>query len=95
MITNADIEKLAKLARIEVSPNEVDSYRSKIDGVLGYIDQIKSVAGTLPDPMKEPIRNVMRPDENPNKSGACTECILAEAPASEKGYLSVKKILAQ
>lgn len=93
MITSDDIKKLAKLARIEIAENEIESYRTKIEGVLGYIDQIKNAAATVPAPEKQAIRNVFRSDENANETGKFTTDIIKEAPRSERNYVQVKKIL--
>lgn len=93
-----DIEKLAKLARIELSEAEKQAYLKDISAILGYVDQIKEVVGKVDDLTQlhqgsAGLKNVMRGDDNPNDSGASTETIVAEFPRSEKNYLKVKKIL--
>ena len=92
MITKEDIENLAKLSRIEISPEETENLRSEIDSMLGYVGKIKEIGGedfsTLPA-----LRNVMREDVVTNKAGEYTEEILSIAPQREGNFLKVKKIL--
>ena len=89
-----DIEKLAKLARIELTENEKQTYLKDISAILGYVDQIKEVVGKTGEERKAgELRNVMRVDEVKNETGGNTDSIVAEFPRKEKDYLKVKKIL--
>jgi len=102
-----DIEKLAKLARIELTEGEKQAYLKDISAILGYVDQIKGVlAGHETSPLRltedliaprasfvSGLKNVMRTDANENISGSNTEALVAEFPRKENNYLKVKKIL--
>lgn len=89
-----DIEKLAKLARIELTDGEKQSYLKEIGAILHYVDQIKSVVAKTGEERKVgDLRNVMRPDEVTNESGANTASLVAEFPRQDGNYLKVKKIL--
>lgn len=96
MIKGEDIKKLADLARIGVEDTEAESLAGEIDAILGYVGQVKSVAGS-DSPLK--VRgdggdmNVMREDINTNITGTYSKELIAEFPESENGYLKVKKIL--
>lgn len=97
MIGLKDIEKLAELARIRMSPEEMEPMRKDIDAILGYVGQIQEVAASLGasdlEPQSGAVRNVLREDSTPHASGAYSEELLAEAPAREGNYFKVKKIL--
>ncbi len=93
VIKTEDIKKLAKLARIELSSAEEEKLATEIGGILGYIGQIQSAAGKDVARVKEPVRNVMRADENPHETGLHTDVLVAEFPRKEGNYLKVKKIL--
>ena len=89
-----DIEKLAKLARIELTEGEKQAYLKDISAILNYVDQIKEVAGKTSEERKVgELRNVIRGDEGENVSGANTEVITGEFPQRQGDYLKVKKIL--
>lgn len=95
MIEIKDIEKLAKLARIELSETEKQTYLKEIGAILGYVDQIKEVVKLSSSSGHKvgELKNVMREDENMNKRGSNTETIVVEFPRKEGNYLKVKKIL--
>ncbi len=92
MIEKKDIEKLALLARIEVSDEEKESLATSIESILGYVGQVTSISETAVAKLP-PLRNVMREDEIRHKAGEFTEALLSNAPARDGNYLEVKKIL--
>lgn len=93
MISKADIEKLALLARIEVSEEEKESLAQSIESILGYVGQVTSISDTVEQTLPS-LRNVMREDEIVHKEGEFTDALLSNAPARDENYLEVKKILA-
>lgn len=88
-----DIEKLAKLARIEITENEKQAFAKDLESILGYVDQIREVV--VPEAVAEvgETYNVLRKDEQTNQGGQYTDKILANAPDTENGFLKVKKVL--
>lgn len=89
-----DIEKLAKLARIELTEGEKQAYLKDISAILGYVDQIKGAVAVVGEEKKAgELRNVMRVDEGANESGINTGDIVSEFPKKDGDYLKVKKIL--
>ena len=94
MIDKSDIQQLAILARVAVSENEEESLAKDLDAVLGYVSDISSIA-TNADVVLQAgsLKNVMREDTDVYQGGGFTNAILANAPATEDGYLKVNKIL--
>ncbi len=92
MITTADIEKLASLARIQVSDEEKESMRTDIESILAYVSQVKNLSVETTADLSS-VHNVMRDDVVTHQSGEYTEILLSAAPAREGDYLKVKKIL--
>jgi aspartyl-tRNA(Asn)/glutamyl-tRNA(Gln) amidotransferase subunit C len=89
-----DIEKLAKLARIELTEAEKQTYLKDISAILNYVDQIKAVVSKTGEERKVgDLRNVMRSDEQKKVNDSQAEAIINEFPRKEKNYLKVKKIL--
>lgn len=89
-----DIEKLAQLARIELTEEEKVKYLKDISAILAYVDQIKGAVAQAGEERKiSEHRNVMRGDEVKNQTGENTETITKEFPGREGDYLKVKKIL--
>ncbi|HVS79475.1 MAG TPA: Asp-tRNA(Asn)/Glu-tRNA(Gln) amidotransferase subunit GatC [Candidatus Paceibacterota bacterium] len=94
MIEPQTIEKLAELARIKVSREEVEGLRAEIEPILDYVNQIQDAVGAGEiEPEAGAVRNVMRADDHPHESGIHSAELLEEAPAREGEYFKVKKIL--
>ena len=92
MITTANIEKLASLARIKISDGEKISMQKDIESILEYVGQVKDIKTDQAND-KPVLRNVMRDDVVTHSSNEYTEALLSLAPSREKNYLKVKKIL--
>lgn len=92
-IDNEQIKKLAYLARLEIPEERLDVLRKGFDSILAYIDQIESVTIGDISGFQEPIKNVMRDDDNAIVPGAYTETLLAEAPDREDNYVKINKVL--
>jgi len=94
MLEIKDIEKLAKLARIELSEVEKQNLLKEVDPILGYVAQLKEVVSTVGESKNAgDLRNVVREDTQPTENGTNTKDIVADMPDSQDNYLKVKKIL--
>lgn len=86
-----DVEKLAELARIELSPEEKKSLLSDMQGILEYIKQIEEVKIKNIKP-EYTLHNVWREDKVVLNEFS-KELILEQFPDTQDGFLKVKKIL--
>jgi aspartyl-tRNA(Asn)/glutamyl-tRNA(Gln) amidotransferase subunit C len=94
MLEIKDIEKLAKLARIELTTEEKENLLKEVDPILGYVAQLKEVVSSVGETKKAgELRNVTREDVNPNETESNTKVLVADMPESQDNYLKVKKIL--
>ncbi len=91
-MTNEDILKLGELAKIEIKPEEIESFKKDFESILGYIKQIESVdvGNVSPSYLTE---NVAREDVSKNTPGEFSSELLSSAPNTENGFIKVKKIL--
>lgn len=90
--TSVDIRALAKLARLDVTDEEVMKLEKEIPSILGFVDTIQK-ADVSDDTPESHVRNVMRDDSNPIESGVHTETLLSAAPAREGDYVAVKQVI--
>ncbi|MEN3336883.1 MAG: aspartyl-tRNA(Asn)/glutamyl-tRNA(Gln) amidotransferase subunit [Acidobacteriota bacterium] len=62
--TRQDLERIARLARLELDASEQDLFARQVAGVLEYADQIQRVDTTGIEPTSHPAGSVsaMRPD---------------------------------
>ena len=92
-ITLAEVEHVARLARLDLTPEEKERMRSQLDAILGYVEQLQRVdtAGVEPTAHVLPLANVMRDDEV--RPSYPVEAMLANAPEARDGQFRVPRIL--
>ncbi len=84
---------MARLARLNLTPTEIESYTGELTLILRYIDQLSSVDITGVEPREQFItaENVFREDvavpSLPQKAA------LANAPQRDDGYFVVPKVI--
>ena len=88
------VKKLADLARIELSNEELENFAGDISKILVYVDEIKNVALASKDDTIESAttRNVMREDSVASNKYE-SQKLVNSAPQSQDGFIKVKKIL--
>jgi len=91
-MTQVDVTALAKLVRLEVSPEEVAKLEKEISAILGFVEEIQKVA-TDSVPLSPELRNVMREDVDPRPSGTYTKDLLDAAPAQRDNQVVVKQVI--
>jgi aspartyl-tRNA(Asn)/glutamyl-tRNA(Gln) amidotransferase subunit C len=64
-LTREDILKLAQLARLDLTDDEVEEYCAELSAILQYVEQLASVdvADLQPTNQVTGLENVTRPDE--------------------------------
>lgn len=89
-----EILKLAELARLNITDEEADGYKKDFNGILAYIDSIRSVEIELSDHYETNLTmNMMREDDKMYTAGEFTDVLLDEAPNRDGDYFKVKKVL--
>lgn len=95
MIDRSDLENLAQLARLELKEEEKDKLQKDLESILGYVSELDQVA--IPEGGISAghalVSNVVRPDSDPNETGANKEILLEEAPARSGDFVKVKPVL--
>jgi aspartyl-tRNA(Asn)/glutamyl-tRNA(Gln) amidotransferase subunit C len=92
-ITLDQVRHVALLARLELSDAELQSLRSDMDEMLAYVDKLGELdtSGVEPTAQVGESGTAMRRDEVTNHPAAAA--MLANAPARERGYFKVPKIV--
>ena len=92
--TRADVLKLAKLAKLDLSEEEIVSFTSEIKEILGYVEQLQSVdvTGLKPTSQVTGLKNITRKDEVFNY-GVTQADLLKNVPATKDGQIKVKRVL--
>ncbi|MBI5382014.1 MAG: Asp-tRNA(Asn)/Glu-tRNA(Gln) amidotransferase subunit GatC [Opitutae bacterium] len=91
--TDLNIDHVAHLARIALTPEEKTQFAAQLGDVLAYIEQLKTVdiAGIEPTAHAFPIYNVWADDVA--RPGLPVEAALRNAPAQRDNMIVVPKVV--
>jgi aspartyl-tRNA(Asn)/glutamyl-tRNA(Gln) amidotransferase subunit C len=103
-ISREEVLRIAELAHLGLSPEEVDTYRGQLDGILSYIDKLKELDISNVEPMAQvlyagPASGAAdnHPELRDDTLRPCDigEAVLATAPDAEKPFFRVPKVIAR
>ena len=88
-----DIEKVARLARLELSEEEKVTFGDQLEQILTYMEQLNRLdtAGVEPTSHAIPIHNAFREDET--RPSFPQEEVLNISPDQENGHFKVPRII--
>jgi aspartyl-tRNA(Asn)/glutamyl-tRNA(Gln) amidotransferase subunit C len=91
-LSSREVEHVARLARLGITPDEVVRYRDQLRHILAAINALKRADTSKVPATAHPLeaRNVMRPDERQPSLPA--ELALKNAPSRDDGFFKVKAI---
>lgn len=92
-IERADIEKLALLARIEVTGEEIASTTNRIAEVLALVDQLQAADTDGVEPMAHPMDAVQRLRADEVTEDNRRDAFQAIAPATDGGLYLVPRVI--
>lgn len=89
-----EIQKVALLARIELTDAELAVASTEISSILDFVDTIQNIdtAGVQPTSQVTGLTDVWREDLV-EKCAIAPKLLLASAPDIHDGYVKVKKVL--
>ena len=84
---------IAKLARVELSPAEIETFSEQLSEILTHFDVLKGIdtEGVEPTAQALPLRNVFADDVS--RPSLPQDEVLALAPNTEDGYVRVRAVL--
>ena len=88
-----DIEKVARLARLELSEEEKKTFGNQLEQILTYMEQLNQLdtIGVEPTSHAIPLHNVFREDEK--RASFSQEEVLSISPDQEDGHFKVPRII--
>ncbi|NNE10773.1 MAG: Asp-tRNA(Asn)/Glu-tRNA(Gln) amidotransferase subunit GatC [Ilumatobacter sp.] len=91
-LTRDDVAKVAYLARLDLTPDEIERATTQLDDMLGHFADIDALELGDVEPMTQPYHlvNVMRGDDE--EPCLDRDTVLAQAPRSEDGQFLVPPI---
>ena len=93
MLDQAEVHKIAHLARLEITPEEEAQFAQQLSAILDYFEQLESLDTTdvVPTTRAIELHNITRPDNQVvygDRQG-----LLQNAPEPEGDFFRVPQIL--
>ncbi len=92
----SDVRRVATLARLSLTDEQAELYRSQLGAVLAYMDRLAQIDLGGVEPMHHPERRTNRLDEDAPAERShelTTSDLMAMAPAARDGFVSVPKVI--
>lgn len=92
-LSEKDVQYVAKLSRLEITPEETAKYTQQLANILGYVEQLNKLDTANVEPLTHPldVKNVFRPDEV--RPSLTQPEVLSNAPDPQSGHFKVPKIM--
>jgi aspartyl-tRNA(Asn)/glutamyl-tRNA(Gln) amidotransferase subunit C len=87
------VRRIAHLARIAVAEDEVEHLRGEINAILAFVEQLSEVDIEGVEPMTSVTPMVMKKRHDVVTDGGDSDAILKNAPATERNYFVVPKVV--
>lgn len=88
-----DVSRIARLARIAISPAEAERTRDQLNGILDFVDELQAVNTDGIEPMAHAVDVVQRLREDRVTEADRRDDFMAIAPESEAGLYLVPKVI--
>lgn len=93
-LTQKDVKRIAELARLELTTEELDLFTRQLGGILTYVEQIRELDTTGVPPTSQVLNRPVDRDDTLQPS-LSREALLTNAPdaAREAGLFKVPRVL--
>ena len=97
MIQPNDVQRLAELARLALTDEELDRFARELGAILGYVEQLKEVDVTDVEPTSQVtgLQNVLRDDVSDQRLAISHEELKRMAPEFRDGYVVVPAVFGE
>ena len=96
-ITRQDVDRVAALAHLELTAEEVERMRQQLDSILGYFEKLNELDTTNVEPKAQALAEA-RPDpalrdDDATRAGLPRPQALAAAPDADQTFFKVPKVI--
>lgn len=101
-ISREDVLRVAELAHLELTPEEISAYQGQLDEILTYVDKLNEIDVTKVEPMTQVLFNQpgagateAHPELRDDILLPCdaADAILSQAQDAEKPFFRVPKVI--
>jgi aspartyl-tRNA(Asn)/glutamyl-tRNA(Gln) amidotransferase subunit C len=92
-VNKQDVEKIAELARLIFSEEELENFTPQMNKILSYMDKLNELDTDNVEPLSHPVEqtNVFREDEL--RPSISKEDALKNAPSKDENHFKVPKVI--
>ncbi len=92
-LDHADVKKIAHLARVDVSDEQMESIAKDLSNILGLVEQMSAVDTEGVVPMAHPLHMAQRLRSDEVTETDARELFQSIAPQTEEGLYLVPKVI--
>lgn len=92
-LTNKDIDKIAKLARIKISDTEREDLSGGVKKVISWVEELQEVNVDGIEVMTGVYNDPLRMEKDEILDGDIADEVLKNAPEEKYGYFTVPKVI--
>jgi len=92
-VEKKEVEKIAELARLKFSDEELESFTHQMNDILSYMDKLNELDTEHIQPLSHPIEQVNIFRKDTVKSSISTEDALKNAPDKDEKFFKVPKVI--
>ena len=92
-LSDQEVRKLALLARLELSEEEVEHVRPQLESILGFVEQLSELDVEGVEPMTTALEVDNRWRVDVVEAGLTNEQAMRNAPATDQGLFLVPPVL--
>lgn len=92
-LTQKDIKKVARLARIEVTNESCEQLATQVGSIINWVEKLSEVNTDNVAPLTNVHEMTLRLNQDQINDGNIAEDVLKNAPAAKYGYFTVPKVI--
>lgn len=92
-VDDATVRRIARLARIRISDDEVDGLKGELNGILAWVEQLDAVDATGVEPMTRVVQMQLKQRADEVTDGDIAPDIVRNAPVADETFFVVPKIV--
>ena len=92
-LADADVQKIAGLARLSIEARDITAYRAELSGILGLVEQMNAIDTRDVLPLAHPLEPPARLRADEVTESCPREQFQQQAPLTEDGYYLTPKVI--
>jgi aspartyl-tRNA(Asn)/glutamyl-tRNA(Gln) amidotransferase subunit C len=92
-VEKKEVEKIAELARLKFSNEELESFTHQMNNILTYMDKLNELDTKNVQPLSHPVEQINVFREDLIKESISTEDALKNAPDRDEKFFKVPKVI--